>query len=98
MPFRSVPLLLCIVQTVRNSLNYVSWKMRAEAAGDRKRIHTCGTVDEAEKKLAEFEGKGDTATRRSASPGARTGHASFRSSTIRTRSEKSFTPRTPSSR
>jgi putative transposase len=30
---------LCIVHLVRNSLNYVSWKMRAEVAADLKRIY-----------------------------------------------------------
>ena len=79
---------LCIVHMVRNSLNYVSWKMRSEVAADLKRIYTSATVDEAEQRLAEFEDKWDTATCRSASPGAGTGHASFRSSTIRQRSEK----------
>jgi putative transposase len=50
---------LCIVHMVRNSLNYVSWKMRSEVAADLKRIYTCSTVDEAEQKLAEFEDKWD---------------------------------------
>lgn len=50
---------LCIVHMVRNSLNYVSWKMLVEVAADLKRIYTCSTVDEAEQKLAEFEDKWD---------------------------------------
>jgi putative transposase len=50
---------LCIVHMVRNSLNYVSWKMRSEVAADLKRIYTCSTVDEAEQRLAEFEDKWD---------------------------------------
>ena len=50
---------LCIVYMARNSLNYVSWKMRAEVATDLKRIYTCSTVDEAEQQLGEFEDKWD---------------------------------------
>ncbi len=50
---------LCIVHMVRNSLNYVSWKVRSEVAADLKRIYTCSTVHEAEQKLAEFEDKWD---------------------------------------
>jgi putative transposase len=41
---------LCIVHMVRNSLNYVSWKMRAEVAADLKRIYTSATADEAEQR------------------------------------------------
>ena len=52
---------LCIVHMVRNSLNYVSWKMRAEVAADLKRIYTCATVDEAEQMLGGFEDKWDDA-------------------------------------
>jgi putative transposase len=52
---------LCIVHMVRNSLNYVSWKMRAEVAADLKRIYTCATADEAEQVLGEFEDKWDDA-------------------------------------
>lgn len=48
---------LCIVHMVRNSLNYVSWKMRAEVAADLKRIYTATTADEAEQRLGEFEEK-----------------------------------------
>ncbi len=49
----------CIVRMVRNSLNYVSWKMRAEVAADLKRIYTSTTVDEAGQRLGEFEDKWD---------------------------------------
>lgn len=52
---------LCIVHMVRNSLNYVSWKMRAEVAADLKRIYTATTADEAEQRLSEFEEKWDDA-------------------------------------
>jgi transposase-like protein len=52
---------LCIVHMVRNSLNYVSWKMRAEVAADLKRIYTSTTVDEAEQMLGVFEDKWDEA-------------------------------------
>jgi putative transposase len=46
---------LCIVHLVRNSLNYVSWKMRKQIAADLKLIYQSATVDEAEQRLAEFE-------------------------------------------
>ena len=46
---------LCIVHLVRNSLNYVSWKMRKEIASDLKRIYQSSTAEEAEQKLTEFE-------------------------------------------
>jgi putative transposase len=46
---------LCIVHLVRNSLNYVSWKMRKQIAADLKQIYQSATVNEAEQKLAEFE-------------------------------------------
>ena len=52
---------LCIVHMVRNSLNYVSWKMRAEVVADLKRIYTASTADEAEQRLGEFEDKWDDA-------------------------------------
>ena len=52
---------LCIVHMVRNSLNYVSWKMRAEVAADLKRIYTASTADEAEQRLGDFEYKWDDA-------------------------------------
>ena len=52
---------LCIVHMVRNSLNYVSWKMRAEVAADLKRIYTASTADEAEQRLGDFEDKWDDA-------------------------------------
>ena len=46
---------------VRNSLNYVSWKVRAEVAADLKSIYTSATADEAEQRLGEFEAKWDDA-------------------------------------
>jgi putative transposase len=46
---------LCIVHLVRNSLNYVSWKMRKQVADGLKRIYQSATTDEAEQRLAEFE-------------------------------------------
>ena len=52
---------LCIVHMVRNSLNFVSWKMRKEIAADLKRIYTATTADEAEQRLGEFEDKWDDA-------------------------------------
>jgi len=50
---------LCIVHMVRHSLNYVSWKRRAEVATDLKRIYTSATAEEAEQRLTEFEAKWD---------------------------------------
>ena len=50
---------LCIVHMVRHSLNYVSWKRRAEVAADLRRIYTAATADEAEQRLTEFETKWD---------------------------------------
>jgi putative transposase len=52
---------LCIVHMVRNSLNYVSWKIRAEVATDLKRIYQSAGADEAEQRLGEFEDKWDGA-------------------------------------
>ena len=49
----------CIVHMVRHSLNYVSWKRRAEVAADLRRIYTAATADEAEQRLTEFETKWD---------------------------------------
>lgn len=46
---------LCIVHMVRYSLNYVSWKLRKEVAADLRTIYTAATVDEAERRLDEFE-------------------------------------------
>lgn len=48
---------LCIVHLVRNSLNYVSYKMRQSVADDLKRIYQSATVMEAEQNLAEFEAR-----------------------------------------
>ena len=46
---------LCIVHMVRDSLNYVSWKLRAEVAAGLKTIYTATTQEEAEQRLGEFE-------------------------------------------
>ena len=46
---------LCIVHMVRYSLNYVSWKLRAEVAAGLKTIYTATTQEEAEQRLDEFE-------------------------------------------
>ena len=48
---------LCIVHMVRYSLNYVSWKLRAEVAADLRTIYVAATVEEAERCLDEFEAK-----------------------------------------
>jgi putative transposase len=48
---------LCIVHMVRYSLNYVSWKLRAEVAADLRTIYVAATAEEAEQRLDEFETK-----------------------------------------
>lgn len=50
---------LCIVHMIRHSMNFVSWKRRAEVAADLKRIYTCTTAAEAESELTVFEQKWD---------------------------------------
>lgn len=50
---------LCIVHMVRYSLNYVSWKRRAEVAADLRRLYQSATAEEAEQRLGEFEAKWD---------------------------------------
>ncbi len=48
---------LCIVHMVRNSLNYVSWKLRKAVAADLRSIYTAATENEAQMRLEEFEAK-----------------------------------------
>src|SRR5450830_749584 len=48
---------LCIVHMVRNSLNFVPWKMQKEVAADLKLIYTSSTVELAEQMLTDFEKK-----------------------------------------
>jgi putative transposase len=48
---------LCIVHMVRNSLNYVSWKLRKVVAADLRSIYTAATEHEAQTRLQEFEDK-----------------------------------------
>jgi transposase-like protein len=50
---------LCIVHMVRNSLNFVPWKVQKEVAADLKRIYTAATAEQAERMLTEFEAKWD---------------------------------------
>lgn len=57
--FPATTVQLCIVHMVRHSLNYVSWKRRAEVAADLKRIYTSATLEEAELRLGEFEARWD---------------------------------------
>ena len=52
---------LCIVHMVCSSLNYVSWKMRAEVAANLRRIYQSDSADEAEQRLVDFECKWDDA-------------------------------------
>lgn len=51
--------ILYIVHMVRNSLNFVPWKMQKEVAADLKLIYTASTVELAEHRLGEFEKKWD---------------------------------------
>ena len=44
---------------VRNSLNFVSWKMRKEVAADLRLIYASATAEAAEQRLTEFEVKWD---------------------------------------
>jgi putative transposase len=44
---------------VRNSLNFVPWKIQKEVAADLRRIYTAATTDEAGIMLTEFESKWD---------------------------------------
>lgn len=50
---------LCIVHMVRNSLNFVPWKMQKEVAADLKLIYTSSTAELAEQMLTDFEKKWD---------------------------------------
>jgi transposase-like protein len=44
---------------VRNSLNFVSWKLQREVAADLRTIYTSSTVEVAEQMLSAFEAKWD---------------------------------------
>lgn len=48
---------LCIVHMVRNSLAYVNWKERKAVAADLRTIYRAATVEEAERRLGEFEAR-----------------------------------------
>ena len=48
---------LCIVHMVRNSLNYVSWKLRKVVAAELRSIYTAATENEAQTRLQEFDDK-----------------------------------------
>lgn len=50
---------LCIVHMVRNSLQYVGWKMRKTVAADLRQIYTASTEVDAEQRLTDFEEKWD---------------------------------------
>jgi len=50
---------LCIVHMVRNSLNFVPWKMQQEVAADLKTIYTSSTVELAGQMLGAFEARWD---------------------------------------
>ncbi len=48
---------LCIVHMVRNSLKYVSWKLRKTVATDLRSIYTASSAEAAEQALETFENK-----------------------------------------
>jgi len=50
---------LCIVHLVRNSLKYVGWKQRKEAAADLREIYTSATAELAQSALERLEDKWD---------------------------------------
>ena len=51
---------LCIVHSVRHSLNYVGWKQRKEVAADLQTIYRAATREEAELRLSEFAQQWDS--------------------------------------
>jgi putative transposase len=48
---------LCLVHTVRHSLNYVSWKLRKVVAADLRAIYAATTAEETQIRLQEFQDK-----------------------------------------
>ena len=48
---------LCIVHMVRNSLRFVSWKDRKNAAADLKAVYQAATEEQARMRLSEFAQK-----------------------------------------
>jgi len=50
---------LCIVHMIRNSLRFVSYKHRKNAAADLKNIYRATTVEQAESALEDFKNKWD---------------------------------------
>jgi putative transposase len=50
---------LCIVHMVRNSLKFVSYKVRKKIAADLKHVYRAATVEQAEEALRDFEEKWD---------------------------------------
>lgn len=57
--FSQTEVQLCIVHMVRNSLRFVSYKHRKNAAADLKNIYRAATVEQAESALQEFKNKWD---------------------------------------
>ena len=70
----------CVVQLMRNSLSFCSWKQRHPVARELKRIYQAESADLAAKRLEEFaEGPGVTSSQPSsrAEPGLGTSHPVF---------------------
>ncbi len=87
----------CIVHLIRNSLNLASWKDRKALAAALKPIYQAATADTAATALDAFaEGEWANDSRRCPPCGAGSGSKSSRSSPIRRRCARSFTPPTPS--
>lgn len=57
--FPQTQIQLCIVHLVRNSLKYVGWKQRKEAAADLKEIYSAATEELGQAALARVEQKWD---------------------------------------
>jgi transposase-like protein len=57
--FPSTEIQKCIVHQIRNSLAFVSWKERKEAAGDLKNIYRASTEEQGLSELKNFKAKWD---------------------------------------
>jgi putative transposase len=51
---------LCIVHLIRNSLNYVNWKDRKQAASDLRAVYSAPTAEAAKQELQQFGERWDT--------------------------------------
>jgi putative transposase len=51
---------LCIVHLIRNSLNYVNWKDRKQAASDLRAVYSAPTAEAAKQEMQQFGERWDT--------------------------------------